>query len=179
MKYRNLILGCGYVESATIAQVIVASAYEYDSPKELLQAFRDCLMEAEKEVRGETKEGVCSTCDRDISHPEATYCAFCGSRLIEVIAIEESVAARFADWFREDMNGFTEWEAVHDRGWYIGILLTGGYVQIQGFERYLEHWNPEDHEDHLGEGRSWWDSAVLNEITTGEVVRGEEEDEAP
>jgi hypothetical protein len=154
--------------------------FPIDTPREILQAFRNTLMAlVEYQMEREDKDGECSQCTHKARTPLARFCEFCGKPLKRPPEAQSLIAAEhFRSWFRQEMHEFSDWEILSENGWNVSWLIDGGYVKLEGFDRYLEDWDPEDYEDNLGEGRSWW-ATVLHECSTGELKVDDEEGATP
>jgi len=177
--YRNLILGLGTYEGSLMPTLSVAFLDgEFETPREILQAFRDCLMALVTETFKDAHADTCPHCEHKTRTLTANFCEFCGKPLKDgELDLNEQASLRFDRWFKQELNEFTDWDFFAMNGWNVTWTVSGGYVSLAGFDQLLEEWDPEDWEDNLGEGRSWWDN-VLSNVETGELkVDVDEEDE--
>jgi len=148
MGYQNLILGIGHDESADVCEILVAGSFEeggWDTPREALTHFRECLALLVKEsVEEEENEGVCAHCSRQNATPLDRYCGSCGRKLKgRELNLNAETAQRFRDWFGSQLHEFRDWEALADQGWEVGgRLAPGGFIRVSGFEQMLEDWEP-------------------------------------
>ena len=118
----------------------------------------------------EVEDGRCSRCELE-ARSHARFCAFCGKLLRQPPEDPGVVAAnRFRGWFDQELHQFSDWDVLSGNGWNVAQLVAGGYVRMQNFDACLEEWDPPDFEDHLEEGRPWWDTLGFE---TGELTSDE------
>ena len=175
-KYTTLILGLGTHEGANVATVTIGGEWSdggFETPKEALSHFRDCLVAYVTELAQEEEEtGTCSHCSHNNREPLNRYCGFCGRQLKNTERdLDLEAAQLFASWFqRQSHETCNDWEALSSGGgWNLGWITAGGYIRLDGFGGFLEEWEPEDWRDNLGEGRSWWDY-VLSDARFGDLT---------
>lgn len=187
-KYQNLILGRGTYESSAVTELLVGGEFEdgFDTPREALEHFQETLMVLVKGLATqEESEGVCAHCERRNHTPYDRFCGFCGRKLKNPERdLGAEASARFAGWFCLDTHELVDWEELAGCGWNIGWLSKGGFVRLDGFEGWLENWDPEGWEDHLGRKTAdgapwtWWD-CILDSVTTGEIALDGDDDSKP
>ena len=183
--YQNLILGLRTHESSAATEILVGGNFDvgFDTPREALEHFQESLMvlvkeEEEMELARLIKVEACPKCKQDNDE----FCRFCGRRFEgPQLDLNTMAAAKFADWFQQQLHELEDWEGLSQYGWNLGWISRGGFVKLDGFEGYLEGWNPEGWEDRLGRKNddgtpwSWWD-ALLDDVTTGEITLDGDED---
>lgn len=143
-KYHNLILNVGAYEGAGLSSLILGTRVGYDTPKEILTAFREALLAVVKEKLEEDAAGQCSNCETKLRTPLEQYCSFCGRHLKLKRNLDLEAAAFFERMFQTQLHEFVEWDTFVDHEWYVGCFFNGRYVIQESFEQMLAAWDEVD-----------------------------------
>lgn len=147
-QYHNLILTIGAYESSTLTNLVFGTPIGYDTPKEIMIAFREAILNIIKEKIKQDESGVCSKCEIKTRSGLEIYCSFCGRRLNRERDLNSEAASFFQGLFGTQLHEFIEWEWMADQNWYVGRFYKGRYFLKEGFEGMLEDWENIDF-DHL------------------------------
>ena len=138
-KYRNLILGYGTYEGSKVPVIVVScQGGDFDTPKDILNAFRKVLLDVAEGLVKEEEDAACSNCKRKTRTETARYCEFCGRPFRPPTTDFGEVAyGIFSEWFQMEAHEFNLWESLDYLGWQVGQITSGGFVRIDGFEQIL------------------------------------------
>lgn len=155
-KFNNLAITTGYVESESLATLLVSHKEGFDTHKELFDSFCAALLAVYKDqhelIRKINQRGCCKVNKQ--KQPDAIYCSTCRTPLKD----QEVTEDHLLQYTHELMGGTTDsmggdaWECFDQLGWEVpGRLPIGKMLCVGNFRPTIAGQEDEELQSHMNE----------------------------